>query len=288
MEGQEYVRKGTDPMLIRTYTPQAPLSSFVDYFWYMEAYHSPHSKELSLPNGCVELVIDLRTDRITMYNRLGVEQGYGSSIVCGPHTEFFVIDSSGESTVVGVHFKPGGVVPFLQMPSDELSNMHVSLEQIWGSGAVDLRDELLQADGPEAMFRILENQLLEHARTPIQPMSRHPAVLFAIRELQSPPMYSRSVSEIVDQIGLSSRRFIQIFKEEVGMTPKLFHRISRFQEVLSRMANNTAMEWTEIALECGYYDQSHFIKDFQAFSGLNPSEYRPVSGRHHNHAAPLE
>jgi methylphosphotriester-DNA--protein-cysteine methyltransferase len=78
---------------------------------------------------------------------------------------------------------------------------------------------------------------------------------------------------VTDQIGLSQRRFIQVFRDEVGLTPKLFCRIQRFQEVLRRIGKGQQFEWVDVALDCGYYDQAHFINDFQAFSGLNPTAY---------------
>jgi AraC-like DNA-binding protein len=268
--------KGVDKaMLLRTYSPRAPLSMFVDYFWYIEGYNPAHSKELALPDGSVEVVINLMEDCIRLFNLADKELNYGSSVLCGPHSEYFVIDTAYESKVLGIHFKPGGIRPFIKEPLDEILNTHVSLDILWGSKAHCLRDELLESRTPETMFQVLERRLL--ALT-VHTFEQEPAVLYALNEL-----YRLQVSEVIEKTGWSHRRFNQLFKENVGMPPKRLSRIYRFQNALHYIDTQEHISWVDIAIACNYYDQAHFIKDFQAFSGLNPSLYKPIAGRHHNH-----
>ena len=87
--------------------------------------------------------------------------------------------------------------------------------------------------------------------------------------------------------GISKRRFEQVFNEQVGLTPKLFCRIRRFQRVLQLINEQNDIDWTDVALSCGYFDQSHFIHDFQSFSGINPTEYVTRGSRYVNHV-PME
>jgi len=269
-------------MLLRTYIPQAPLSGFVDFFWYFEGYTSPHSKELTLPDGSIELVFNLSEGgKINLFDReyKDLSRMYGSSVICGPHSECFIIDTSVETTVLGVHFKPGGIYPFLKMPVDELYNIHVSLDTLWGVKAHELHEVLLLSKTVDDKFRTLEESLIKLAS---RPLISHPAVSFALNEFLSLP-FKRPLSDVIGQIGLSQRRFIQIFKEEVGLTPKLFCRLRRFQEVLNRLDHAKSVNWLDVATDCGYYDQMHFIKDFQAFPSLNPTDYLSRQDRHHNH-----
>ncbi len=72
---------------------------------------------------------------------------------------------------------------------------------------------------------------------------------------------------------MSHKHFIAQFRRHVGLTPKLFCRIRRFQQVLTQVASRRTVEWADVAYSCGYYDQAHFVHDFQRFSGLNPSTY---------------
>jgi len=92
------------------------------------------------------------------------------------------------------------------------------------------------------------------------------------------------VEDVTAQIGLSSRRFIEIFRNQVGLTPKLYCRIRRFQRVLAAIDDASDVDWTGVALKCGYFDQAHFIHDFRAFSGVSPTMYLRHR-THRNHVA---
>jgi AraC-like DNA-binding protein len=256
-------------VIIRTYIPEPPLLDFVELFWLYEGFTQPE-KERALPTGTVELVINLREDRLQVFDRQNTDRlrNFRGSMICGPHSEFFVIESGLDELILGVHFKPGGARPFLKVPTGELHNAHVSLDTLWGAKAVALRDRLLDPKTPEARFRILEQCLMAQVAWP---WAWHPAVAFALKEFQGVP-HARTISDVAEQIGISQRRFIQVFRDEVGLTPKLFCRVRRFQEVL-RLIGRGRVEWVDVALACGYYDQAHFINDFQAFSGLNPTAY---------------
>jgi len=139
--------------------------------------------------------------------------------------------------------------------------------------------ELLGARSETETFQILESMLLARARGAFD---RHPAVAFALKEFQG-TAHARAVGEVTEQTGLSARRFIDVFEKEVGLTPKLFCRVRRFQKVLRLIRSGSEIDWTEIALSCGYYDQAHFIHDFRAFSGVNPSTYVASFTPHMNH-----
>src|SRR5258708_24602092 len=103
--------------------------------------------------------------------------------------------------MIGVNFKPGGAAPFLPLPAAELHNRHVSLETLWGSSAGELRDRLLAVDTPQARFSILEQWLLARAR---RPLLWRPTLAFALAELHTSSQ-TRTISEVVEQTGLSSR-----------------------------------------------------------------------------------
>jgi AraC-like DNA-binding protein len=261
--------------------PAPPLSEFVAMLWLYEGYHQPHDKERLLPDGSMELVINLNEDRARVYDPHDTEkfQTLRGALVVGAHSEFFVIDTAQQHSVAGVHFKPGGAFPFFDPPASELRNALVSLEDLWGCLAAQLRERLLEAGTPRAKFLVLEQVLLAQAA---QRLNRHPAVAFALREFHGLP-HTRTIAEVTGQIGLSAKRFIQVFSGEVGLTPKLFCRVRRFQSVLRRIGTGRQVEWAAVAVDCGYFDQAHFIHDFRAFSGINPSAYIAQRTEHLNH-----
>lgn len=171
--------------------------------------------------------------------------------------------------MIGVHFKPGGLVPFLEMPASELTGQVIELDDLWGSDAADLRHRLLEATGAIARFRVLEEFLLRRA---VRPLTHYPAVAHALSELRQASSAIR-VRRVADSLGFSHKHFIELFRDAVGLTPKRFCRVRRFQQTLTEIHRGRGVNWAEVALDAGYYDQAHFVHDFKAFSGLRPSEY---------------
>src|SRR5262245_3677792 len=185
------------------YVPRPPLSDYVDILWIYEGYSVPHAQERLMPTGVMELVIGL-DDRM----------GAGLS---GLQSRFVVLDTSTAFSVIGVHFKPGGSFPFFGMPAGEFQDLGVPLEAVWGRYAHEVREQLLEAKTHGSRFRILEQALLHRCAGGL---NRHPAVPYALREFGSTES-PRSVADVTDKIGLSARRFIEVFRNEVGLTPKL-------------------------------------------------------------------
>lgn len=264
-----------------TYIPQPPLSEFVAVLWLSEGDAPAHARERLLPTGTVEVVINLGDDEMRVYDWQDQTrfQSFQGTLLCGPHSECFVIDTAQQGAIIGVAFKPGGAHPFFKTPAAELHNTHVSLDTLWGNAAGDLREQLLAACAPAARFRLLEQTLLAQAA---RPLTHHPAVAVALAEFRggSTP---RPIGDVTEQVGLSRRHFIQLFRQEVGLTPKLFGRLQRFQTALRCLGSGQAVDWADLALGCGYFDQAHFIHDFQAFAGLSPTAYLSRRSEHLNH-----
>jgi AraC-like DNA-binding protein len=140
---------------------------------------------------------------------------------------------------------------------------------VWGTYASSISDRLWEKDSAECRFEVLQEAMLATARGRFE---RHAAVRYAL------DAFDRSngagpVAEVVQRLGLSPRRFSEVFRREVGLSPKAFCRIRRFNEVLTRIERRTDVDWADIALSCGYFDQAHFNHDFRAFAGLSPSAY---------------
>ena len=249
--------------------------------WLQQGYDPAHSLERVVPDGCAELIINLREDRFSMpEGSAGAEaRTFRGAVLSGTRSEYVILDTNSQASVMGVHFKPGGLFFFLSMPVSELHNEVQSLDSIWGHAADELRDRLLDAGSPSAKFRTMEQFLLRIMRKSAQ---SHPAVDFALRQFQHFPV-QRSIADLSGDLGLSKRYFIRLFADEVGITPKKYVRIRRFQEVLNRIHAAHEVNWAETALACGYYDQAHFIHDFRTFSGINPSTYLQNRGEQQNH-----
>jgi AraC-like DNA-binding protein len=237
----------------------------VKWLWAADSYSpGPHRQERILPTGESALIIDL-----------GERGGAGIS---GPQSESFVIDVASQFAVAGVQFTPGGAFVFFDPPQQEIANRHVALDALWGGLAATLREQVLAAGSPAERLDAIERVLLTRLTCGRLP---HPAVLYAVQQFDR--RTHATVANVVHGIGLSHRRFLDLFTAQVGLTPKRFARVRRFQRILRRLREGGAVDWVEVALSCGYYDQAHFIKEFAAFSGVNPTTYRAVAGSHVNH-----
>ena len=254
-------------MLSAVHTPPAPLSAFVANLWSLSDAPS-HARERIVPSGTLELVINLDEDEFRIYDSLESSpfRRFPGAIVSGAYDRFFVIDTAEHASVIGVHFKPSGAAPFLGLPPGALAGTHVDLETLWGPAARELREMLCSARTTPRRFQILETALMAQLTRPFR---RHGAVQAALGELGR----GTAVREIVGQVGLSHRRFIEVFSAEVGITPKLFGRIQRFQRASAVTHGLESPDWSTIAAECGYFDQSHLIRDFMAFSGFSPADF---------------
>jgi AraC-like DNA-binding protein len=249
-----------------TYHPGPPLSGFVDLFWYYENYAPSHPRESLLPTATTELVI--HTD--------GSDR---SPVVSGPRSRPFELDTSQPASMVGVHFKPGGASSFLDGSMTDLHNTHAALECLWGRKSGELQDRLMECRTPNGKFRILEQTLVQIVG---HGLGRHAAVEFALKEFTASEQVP-TIAKVTSRVALRHKRFIKLFTQQVGVTPKLFCRIERFQRALRRLETLKRVNWADFALACGYYDQAHFNNEFRSFSELTPTNYMLLRGDHFNH-----
>lgn len=245
-------------MMHRTYVPSRSVAEFVGLVWYHEGFDLPHGRELHFPTGTVELVLNL---------------GTGAAVLCGPFSVAAVVETAQRSCLLGIQFRPGGAFGFLAPPMQELRNLRVPLDDVWREGATELRERVLAAPGVDARFAAVERFLSARIACAKRP---HPAVAFAVERLaRAGP--ERAVAATVERTGLSQQHLIRLFSRQVGLTPKLFHRLMRFHRALD-VANRLETDgWAGAAVRCGYFDQAHLIRDFRQFTGLTPAVWHARS-----------
>jgi AraC-like DNA-binding protein len=264
-------------MFYRSHTPAPPLSDFVGRLW-LCSDAPQHAGERILPSGTIELVFNLHEDEIRIYDSLhpGRVKRLSGAVVSGAYGGFFVIDALQHVSMMGVHFRPGGAFPFLGAPAGELSDMHVDLDALWGPSARELRERLCAAITPAERFSVMEKALARRLRHPLKQHGAVPVALAAFEQTGA----EASVRAVARYVDLSQRRFIQVFAAEVGLTPKLYCRVRRFQRARELVRQTTVPEWAGVAAACGYFDQSHLIRDFREFSGLSPVAYLRQRSEH--------
>jgi AraC-like DNA-binding protein len=243
-----------------------PLSAYVHYLWVAEGYVQPHVREFVWPTGSLSLVIDLDVERSD------------AILICGARSEPLVLGTLKPLRIMAAVFKPGGGFPFAACPAGELQTLQVPLAAFWPSETAELREHLLEAPTNSERFLVLESCLMQQLSAS-RPFS--PGVHLAIRHFQGAGAAS-SVASVRDQLGISAQRFIEMFRREVGLPPKVFARLARFGRVLQRIDTAADVDWADLAISTGYFDQPHFIGDFRQFAGVTPSAYlRHRTARNH-------
>jgi AraC-like DNA-binding protein len=224
----------------------------------------------------MQVLINLSRDYLTDCREDGsaIQQQPGS-IVMGARARFEVIDTADLCELAGVVIEPGGFGGLFRERADLLFEQSVALDSLW-------RDERLAeglhcAGTPAGKLDQLEEalgRLVRHTSRRCE-AADHALSLFRGRRL--------SVAQCARTVGLSERRLSQVFREEVGVSPKTWCRIQRFQAAIKALHDGVDMPWAELALSCGYYDQAHFANDFKAFSSIDPTTYSAQKLRWRNH-----
>lgn len=253
-----------------SYRPGPPLSEFVDHFWLIERGQAPRLEKI-LPSGTIELVVNLKNNEIHIHDAEQPERyrRFDGAVFSGTYSRSFVCNALQHEAMMGVHFKPGGAFRFIGANASELTNTHANLTDLWGRSGLELRERLCTATTSQRLFRIMEdalrNRLHNHGNS--EPQMKIALKMFAMHGNRV------SVRDVSQELGFSQRRFIQMFTSQVGLTPKVFCRIQRFQRARVLAERLDTPHWAELAANCGYFDQSHLIKDFQEFAGSTPKIY---------------
>lgn len=244
--------------------PAPPLDALIDTLWLLTDAPS-HARERIVPAGTFELVVNLQADEIRVYAEDGTARRHGGAVVSGAFTRSFVVDTQAHASMLGVHFQPGGAPAFLGAAADALRDSHVALADIWSpAAATSLRDALCSASTAADRFSIMERALRDRM---IHRLAGRPCTQALLRRP------GRSVLAVATELGKSHRSFIRAFSAEAGLTPKLFLRIQRFNAAFRLAAMPDRRSWAELAVDCGYYDQSHLIRDFAEFADVTPAAF---------------
>lgn len=188
----------------------------------------------------------------------------------------FAIEHRAPARVVGVHFKPWGLAPFLDLPLSELPNRSVPADAVWGRSAHRLRDQLGEAPSTRARLEIMEAELRSRLLSPRR--QGFPVVNHVARQVEASWGAVR-VGDLAEDAGVSSNQLAAQFKVHVGLTPKRVTRIYRFARVLLSVDARRPVDWAQLAHTAGYFDQAHFSKEFREFTGHSPSSYLSLRRR---------
>lgn len=249
-----------------------PLSELVECVWTLRAPRRPASSppERIFPDGCVEIIVQL-DDRARSATPGGTLRLQPAAFLIGPLSTPLLLEPVGAMTTVGIRFRPGRAAAFLPFGVDRLGAGETEIGDVLGPGGTHLAEDLGNAPSDAARIEIVRVFLLRRlSGTPAAPSA---PVAAAVRRILGPRRFS--VSALARESGWSVRQLERRFRSETGLTPRLLSRIVRFQRVFRGLAGAGAgSDWVSLALDCGYADQPHLIRDFREFTGQTPAAFR--------------
>lgn len=256
-----------DSMTYLRYIPFHPLNRYIEYLYYLDG-HMPYRHEQILPIPSLDLKINLG-GAFHMYDADYREgRSLTESWLVGLYGLSHRIEWPSDTRLYGVRFKPGGAYPLVGLPMSELYNQVVALDVLWDF-ASEIRERLYAVPTVEAGFALFEKLLLARLG---EESSDQAVVEYGIAQI-SQHYGTLSIKALSDDIGISQNHLGTQFKRVVGVSTKELARLYRFEHVLRSIDVTRSVDWTRIAQQCGYYDQSHFNKDFAAFTGHSPTGY---------------
>lgn len=245
-----------------------PLSDHIN-FLYAARGSMPYRHDGIFPTASTDLKINFGDAWHVRDQPDGAASSCRESWCLGIWNRRYLVEWPDHTDFVGVSFKPGGAHAFLGVPLSELHNRVVPLDAIWGRAAADIRDRLAAAATPEQRFALLETFLLARLRDRSE---ASPVVDHVTRRIAERHGGVR-VGALCQEAGISHKHLITLFNRLVGCTPKELARLYRFQHTLERIDIAGPVRRTTLAHEGDYFDQSHFSRDFAAYTGLNPTDY---------------
>lgn len=239
---------------------------FVKLYWELSySLNEMSGPEPVLPNGCVEIIFDFR-DRFVTYHSGCVAETQPRSIVAGQLTSRLVIGPSGETDMFGVRLRSESAFSLLGISMFEIRDQIVDLHDVLGAVEDELFEKLAVANGFNERIEVFEKYLFTFNVRPVS--AELSGCISALRMTNG----AKQISHCAGDMQWSERRLERTFNEQIGLSPKLFARIIRFQSLLANAAKDN-LTLLDNAFAAGYYDQSHMIRDFRNFAGVTPMEY---------------
>ena len=248
--------------------PQRSLKKYIEYYWISKSMNPVNHSAKIIQDGSIYILFLFDAEYDIKMNNESFTKISRAHIIGGRKYNTYFAEK-GLTNVLGIRFRPGGFYPFLKIPAKEISDSFVNLEQLFGNIISEIEEKLYEAENISDKIRIIESFLLERISLNVDKPALPGLRMSNILRTNN----AASVDQLRTDTGYSYKRIERIFLREIGFTPKYLNRILRFQRVLRNIKNESSATFAELAYNNSYFDQSHFIKEFEYFTGLSPQEF---------------
>jgi AraC-like DNA-binding protein len=247
-------------MIYREYPPHPALRAHVACLWTARvaapvSAAAPHVHRV-LPDNCVDI--------------LWQDDGRQAYAV-GMMSASILVPAARPVRTVAVRFRPGAAGAFLGVPLHPLTDGRAELPDLWGRSAADRLDDALWTDelADRQRIALVERELLRRlgGAQQVRAATLGQRAVAAIEAAHG----AIPVETLADTLGISRQHLALQFRQQVGLAPKLYARICRFRRALALLRDpGRDGDLAALAADCGYFDQSHLIRDFRDFAGGTP------------------
>ncbi len=245
--------------------PSQTLTPYVKHYWILKISDAPVISERVVATGFMSLIFH-RGQRMFSSAEDDLQP---RSFVCGLSTKYTDLSSSRQVDMIVVVFRPYGIRAFFDIPANEFGEKCVSISDIGDKSLPELEDRLFYQTDDKACVSLIEQFLMKRLQSKVN--YNYKRIVASVNEINNQSL--ANIKSLAGVACLSPKQFTRVFSDNVGSNPKEYIRIIRFQRALFVLQNNTDISMTQLAYECGYYDQPHLIREFKSFSGYTPKEY---------------
>ena len=257
-------------MFIERFNPVYPLSDYIEMYWYWKGNASelPVRQQFITPDTHTNLVLNFGSE-MKYFNASGMALSIKDAVYIGQQSKAYIGTMGEIIDLITIRFKPQGAANFMNLPISETSEQIINPDYIFGKAIDSLRAQIYEQQQVADKIRILENGLLAL-------LHKHVIADRYIDLMINKIKYKEgivSLKDISSQSGSEYKRMQRSFNACVGISPKLFSRMLRFDGICKKVVNSSKTDWFDIIAAYELADQSHLIKEFQFFTGFSPTEF---------------
>lgn len=251
------------------FQPNNSLSKYVQTIWAMESENEQdvYPRSLIMPDGIVEIIFHYEFSFLTYQDNIGLLQS--EHVAVSMMKKYIEIESNGKTGFIAVRFYPWGAYHFFNQPVHTFLDQTIDASKLWADDSKRIIAELRSLDTLEKRFKSVEHFLLSMLTKYQKNETKIDEAIKLIRNTKG----RLSIDEVCSETRLTKKQLERKFLTLVGTTPKIFSRVCRFLNICHHMEGQKGKSLTQIAHECDYYDQSHFINEFKEFSGFTPKDF---------------
>ncbi len=257
-------------MFFREHQPSSCLKPYVRYYWTLKLDSVPVAPSgQRLLTESFEFIFNLAAP-IEIINCDGVKKSILETGITGPMSRPMRMRPAGPLHLFGICFRPGGGYPFFKYPAHELVDRSPDVDDLWGAGGREFTEHV-QNDcrTVQSCIEAVDGHLIERLESNLRDDA---AIQEAIETIEK-SKGCIAIERLAGRLGLSRRNLTRKFKERIGISPKQLCRNVRFKNVYKLIESANHDNWADVAVACGYYDQSHLINEFRYFTGSSPDAY---------------